>query len=156
MTMPAMDPLDRLPSQTIFTFVDIGPRLITLTHHDAIAGPYHRNGAAILDVHLRAGEKSWPVADKLAAAEKLRWIGYLSTIGVYGDHGGAWIDETAECRPTSKRSRQRLEIERRIAPQRQSGPGVVAAPAGPRLEFPAGGASVVLPVPGGASTTATP
>ncbi|MCV9940437.1 SDR family oxidoreductase [Boseaceae bacterium BT-24-1] len=51
------------------------------------------------------------LTDKLAAAEKLRWIGYLSTIGVYGDHGGAWIDEAAECRPTSRRSRQRLEIE---------------------------------------------
>jgi nucleoside-diphosphate-sugar epimerase len=51
------------------------------------------------------------LAEKLAAAENLRWIGYLSTIGVYGDHGGAWIDETAECRPSSRRSRQRLEIE---------------------------------------------
>lgn len=40
--------------------------------------------------------------------------------------------------------RQRLEIERQTAPRRQQGPGVVAPPAGPRLEFPAGGASVVL------------
>jgi hypothetical protein len=45
-----MRPLERLPAQTIFTFVDLGPRLITLTHHRAIAGPYHRNGAQILDV----------------------------------------------------------------------------------------------------------
>ncbi|QNE33224.1 AcrB/AcrD/AcrF family protein [Sphingomonas sp. NBWT7] len=50
LTLPAMDPLNRLPRQTIFTFVDLGPRLITLTHHNAIAGPYHRNGDAILDV----------------------------------------------------------------------------------------------------------
>jgi hypothetical protein len=49
-TMPAMNPLNRLPRATIFTFVDLGPRLITLTHHSAIAGPYHRNGDAILDV----------------------------------------------------------------------------------------------------------
>ena len=49
-TMPAMEPLNRLPAQTVFTFVDLGPRLITLTHHSAIAGPYHRNGDAILDV----------------------------------------------------------------------------------------------------------
>src|SRR5690606_14659649 len=27
---------------------------------------------------------------------KLRWIGYLSTVGVYGDHGGAWVDEETE------------------------------------------------------------
>ncbi|MEN2787688.1 AcrB/AcrD/AcrF family protein [Sphingomonas qilianensis] len=50
MTVPALKPLDRLPRQVIFTFVDLGPRLITVTHHDAIAGPYHRNGDAILDV----------------------------------------------------------------------------------------------------------
>jgi hypothetical protein len=42
--------LNRYPAQTVFTFVDMGPRLITITHHDAIAGPYHRNGEAILDV----------------------------------------------------------------------------------------------------------
>ncbi len=49
-TIPAMHPLDRYRAQTIFTFIDLGPRLITLTHHSAIAGPYHRNGDAILDV----------------------------------------------------------------------------------------------------------
>jgi hypothetical protein len=32
------------------TFVDLGPRLITLTHHDAVTGPYHRNGQQIIDV----------------------------------------------------------------------------------------------------------
>ena len=42
--------LNYYPAQTVFTFVDLGPRLITLTHHDAVAGPYHRNGDAILDV----------------------------------------------------------------------------------------------------------
>lgn len=50
-TLPALAPIARLPATTIFTFVDMGPRLITVTHHRAIAGPYHRNGAAILDVH---------------------------------------------------------------------------------------------------------
>jgi hypothetical protein len=50
MTVPAMKPLDRFPKQVIMTFVDLGPRLIATTHHDAIAGPYHRNGDAILDV----------------------------------------------------------------------------------------------------------
>jgi hypothetical protein len=50
-SLPAMRFLNRLPSTTLFTHVDIGPRLITLTHHKAVAGPYHRNGDAILDVH---------------------------------------------------------------------------------------------------------
>ena len=55
MTGSALTPLNRLPAQTIFTFVDLGPRLITLTHHSAIAGPYHRNGDAILDVQHAFG-----------------------------------------------------------------------------------------------------
>ena len=50
-TLPAMAPIAALPATTIFTFVDLGPRLITVTPHKAIAGPYHRNGDAILDVH---------------------------------------------------------------------------------------------------------
>ena len=50
-TLPALAPIAHLPATTIFTFVDLGPRLITVTHHKAIAGPYHRNGQAILDVH---------------------------------------------------------------------------------------------------------
>lgn len=41
----------------------------------------------------------------------LKWIGYLSTVGVYGDHGGAWVDESAECRPVSKRSVMRVAAE---------------------------------------------
>ncbi|HEV7329000.1 MAG TPA: ShlB/FhaC/HecB family hemolysin secretion/activation protein [Bosea sp. (in: a-proteobacteria)] len=41
-------------------------------------------------------------------------------------------------------ARQRREIERQTAPPRQRGPGVVAPTPGPRLEFPAGGATVVL------------
>ena len=49
-TIPALRPIALLPKATIFTFVDLGPRLITMTHHNAIAGPYHRNGDAILDV----------------------------------------------------------------------------------------------------------
>ena len=34
------------------------------------------------------------------AAGTLRWVGYLSSTGVYGDHGGAWVDETAALRVT--------------------------------------------------------
>jgi hypothetical protein len=50
-TRPALRALDQLPRATIFTLVDLGPRVLALTHHSVIAGPYHRNGAAILDVH---------------------------------------------------------------------------------------------------------
>lgn len=49
------------------------------------------------------------ITEKMPA---LRWIGYLSSVGVYGDHGGAWVDEETECRPISDHSRLRLEAER--------------------------------------------
>lgn len=39
------------------------------------------------------------------------WLGYLSTTGVYGDYGGAWVDETSELRPASERLRQRVTAE---------------------------------------------
>ncbi|MER9653478.1 SDR family oxidoreductase [Mesorhizobium sp. M0152] len=49
--------------------------------------------------------------EAIARMPALEWIGYLSTVGVYGDHGGAWVDETARCRPVSKRSVMRVEAE---------------------------------------------
>ncbi len=42
---------------------------------------------------------------------KLRWLGYLSTIGVYGDHGGDWVDEDSPCISTQPRSIMRREAE---------------------------------------------
>ncbi|MDH7789173.1 SDR family oxidoreductase [Ochrobactrum sp. AN78] len=41
----------------------------------------------------------------------IRWIGYLSTVGVYGNQDGNWIDETAPRGPTSRRSLERVEAE---------------------------------------------
>lgn len=39
------------------------------------------------------------------------WVGYLSTTGVYGDHQGAWIDESAALTPSTKRGQLRVEAE---------------------------------------------
>jgi nucleoside-diphosphate-sugar epimerase len=50
-------------------------------------------------------------SERIAAAPGLRWIGYLSTIGVYGDHQGAWVDESTPPHPVSERSRERLAAE---------------------------------------------
>jgi nucleoside-diphosphate-sugar epimerase len=50
--------------------------------------------------------------DALAHARHLRSIVYLSTVGVYGDHGGEWVDETTPPKPGSARSRARLDAER--------------------------------------------
>lgn len=51
-------------------------------------------------------------ADLRSRRQQLRWLGYLSTVGVYGDHGGAWVDEETPCRPVSERGRRRLTAER--------------------------------------------
>lgn len=40
-----------------------------------------------------------------------RWLGYLSTTGVYGDHGGGWVDETTPTNPGQPRSIERLAAE---------------------------------------------
>jgi nucleoside-diphosphate-sugar epimerase len=47
----------------------------------------------------------------IRAVKTVRWIGYLSTTGVYGDTLGATVTETSDLNPTSERSRQRVEAE---------------------------------------------
>ncbi|QJU56905.1 AcrB/AcrD/AcrF family protein [Sphingomonas sp. AP4-R1] len=49
-TLPALKPIAQMPPATFLTFTDLGPRLIAVTHHSAIAGPYHRAANDILDV----------------------------------------------------------------------------------------------------------
>lgn len=52
----------------------------------------------------------------------LRWIGYLSTVGVYGNHHGGWVDEATPCRPLSPDSKARLVAEEAwLALGRQAG-----------------------------------
>jgi len=49
--------------------------------------------------------------EDIAALPGLRWLGYLSTTGVYGDRGGGWVDETARLLPTGERGRRRVGAE---------------------------------------------
>ncbi len=77
-------------------------------------------GSALADathllVSIPPGEDGDPGLDAvrghLASARHLASIAYFSTVGVYGDHGGAWVDETGETRPKSKRSIARVAAE---------------------------------------------
>lgn len=81
--------------------------------NDALAGEIATATHVLLSI--APGEDGDPVlahyADALARAESLQWIGYLSTVGVYGDHGGAWVDEATALNPKSKRSIWRARAE---------------------------------------------
>ena len=49
--------------------------------------------------------------DLRTSMPSLKWVCYLSTVGVYGNHDGRWIDENAAPAPSSARSRQRVRAE---------------------------------------------
>jgi hypothetical protein len=49
-SLAALRPIAQQPKGYVLTFVDLSPRLITVTHHDAVSGPYHRNDEDIVDV----------------------------------------------------------------------------------------------------------
>ncbi len=48
----------------------------------------------------------------LTDSSQLRWLGYLSTTGVYGNRDGGWVDETSELKPGFDHQRRRVEAER--------------------------------------------
>jgi hypothetical protein len=66
-------PIALQPKGMVFTFVDLGPRLITVTHHDAVAGPYHRNGQQIADV-MNAFRGSADQAHRLIAKYRSTYL----------------------------------------------------------------------------------
>ncbi|MCW3797851.1 AcrB/AcrD/AcrF family protein [Sphingomonas sp. BN140010] len=72
-SMRALRPIAKLPKGTIFTFLDLGPRIITVTHHNAIAGPYHRNGEAIADL-MKAFRGSEAQAHQLVAKHRADYL----------------------------------------------------------------------------------
>lgn len=85
----------------VFPGTDMRPDLEKATHVLITAGP--EDGADPVLKHLR------PVFEDLAT--RFKWVGYLSTTGVYGDHQGGWVDETAPLTPATRRGRARVQTE---------------------------------------------
>jgi len=93
-------------------------RLNALIFDGSTATPDLRSAIAEADaalVSVPPDESGDPVlracGDVLAHAQRLRSVVYLSTIGVYGDRGGAWVDEATPPQPGAARSRERLAAE---------------------------------------------
>ena len=64
----AMRDVGRQPAGLVFTYIDFGPRLINLTHHSAIGGPYHRNDEAIASV-MKAFRGDAAQAERIVRAD---------------------------------------------------------------------------------------
>lgn len=78
--------------------------------------PHALRGTTHLLHSIPPGPEGDPVLaqyrDQIAALSSLEWIGYLSTVGVYGDQEGRWVNETTEPRPNSARTEARVEAEK--------------------------------------------
>jgi nucleoside-diphosphate-sugar epimerase len=78
-----------------------------------LAGPLA--GATHLLSSVSPGAEGDPVlaelGPELARAQHLEWAGYLSTTGVYGDHGGGWVDEDTPLTPATERGNARVTAE---------------------------------------------
>jgi nucleoside-diphosphate-sugar epimerase len=71
--------------------------------HLLISTPPGENGDPVLQLFQAQLQKH---------SKNLKWVGYLSTTGVYGDRGGDWVDEDSPLEPTTARGQRRLEAER--------------------------------------------
>ncbi len=94
---------DASPGRSPFTLVpfDAADDAIASATHIVATAPPRDDGDPVLARH----------ADAIARAPALRWIGYLSTTGIYGDRGGGWVDETTEPDPASPRAARRIGAE---------------------------------------------
>jgi nucleoside-diphosphate-sugar epimerase len=86
-----------------------------LFDRDTPLPPNALHGATHLLSSVPPDDAGDPVIDRygadIARIEGLAWTGYLSTTGVYGDTGGARVEESARLRPTSARGRRRVAAE---------------------------------------------
>lgn len=78
------------------------PDLLEGTTHILLSIPPGENGDPAFLHH----------ANDIAAIETVKWVGYFSTTGVYGNRDGDWVDETSDLRPGSDRSQRRVDAER--------------------------------------------
>ncbi len=86
-------------------FNSAAPTIATATHLLSTVPPDARDSASGPDPVLAR------YAAAIAAAPRLRWIGYLSSTVVYGDRDGGWVDEDTPPAPSHERGQRRLDAE---------------------------------------------
>ncbi len=86
----------------------VEPLLLPADLSAALARASHVLAAAAPDAE---GDPFLRMAGAALRAAHPRWVGYLSTTAVYGDHQGAWVDEVTPINPQSLRARQRVQAE---------------------------------------------
>jgi dTDP-4-dehydrorhamnose reductase len=108
-TVRGPDKAGELASEKIETFL-FGPE-----HEDAAIAEKVASADVIL-VSVPPEVSADPVlarfGHRIASLRRKQTIIYLSTIGVYGDHGGEWVDESMIPAPSSERSLTRLQAEK--------------------------------------------
>jgi len=85
---------------SVADFAQAAPTIAAATHLLSTVAP----DAAGDPVLARYGKE-------IAAAASIKWLGYLSTTGVYGNRDGAWVDEDTLPAPSADRSARRLAAE---------------------------------------------
>ncbi len=88
------------PGVDLVDFADVAVPLAEATHVLQTAAPDEHGDPAL----ARYG-------GAIRASARLRWAGYLSTTGVYGDRDGGWVDEDTPAAPTVPRAQRRVEAE---------------------------------------------
>jgi len=85
------------------------------THASPEAGPLLAQATHVL-LSIPPGPNGDPAfvhyGEAVAASKSIAWIGYFSTVGVYGDAAGGWVSEDEDARPASSRGKLRLAAER--------------------------------------------
>jgi len=88
---------------------ELKSHISTATHMVLSASPSEQGDPVLL-----------AIPNLMSIATKLEWIGYLSTVGVYGDFEGQWISEATDPKPVSKRGKWRVQAEKVWMKQAQS------------------------------------
>lgn len=90
------EPRPASPGIAVVRFAEARPLLASASHLLVTAAP---------------DEHGDPVLARFGPPPALRWLGYVSTTGVYGDRGGAWVAEDAQPSPRQERTRRRVAAE---------------------------------------------